>query len=169
MDKKLLDAINSQINFEIESAFIYYAMKNYFARKSLAGFENWFDVQFKEEMDHAQKFINYLNDLGEVVEISTIPGPANDFKSILEVFETSLAHEKKVTKRINNLMDLANDVSDHATASLLRWYVDEQVEEEKSFSELIDKIKLVKDVGIYMLDKELAARTYVSLLTTNNN
>jgi ferritin len=164
MEKALVDAINTQINFEIESAFIYYAMKNYFSRQSLMGFENWFDVQFREEMDHAQKFINYLNDLGEHVEIRNWPAPQNEFGSILEVFETSLAHEKKVTKKINGLMRLANENNDFAAVALLQWYVTEQVEEEKNFSELIDKLKLVKDVGVYMLDQELATRVYVPLI-----
>ncbi len=161
IDKKLESAINSQINFEIESAFIYYAMKNHFARLSLAGFEHWFDIQFKEEMAHAQKFINYLNDRGAHVEISNFKAPQNDFESILEIFEISLNHEKEVTKRINSLMKLSQELNDYASISLLQWYVDEQVEEEQSFSELIDKIKLVKDVGIYMLDKELQARVFV--------
>ncbi len=163
LEKKLENAINDQINFEIESAFIYFAMKNYFARQSLAGFEHWFDIQYLEEMGHAQKFIDYINDNGGHVEIKSWKAPRNDFDSILEVFEVSLAHEKEVTKRINNLAKIARELDDFASMSFLNWYLDEQVEEEKSFSELIDKIKLVKDVGIYMLDKELAARTYVPI------
>jgi ferritin len=163
LDKKLQEAINTQINFEIESAFIYYAMKNYFARKSLAGFENWFEIQYQEEMAHAQKFIDYINDRGGKVDIRNFPAPRNDFDSVLEIFEVSLKHEKEVTKRIYNLMSMSRDLNDHASASLLQWYVDEQVEEEQNFSQLIDKIKLVKDVGLYMLDKELAARVFVPI------
>ncbi|MGS0971839.1 MAG: ferritin [Candidatus Izemoplasmataceae bacterium] len=163
MDKKLVDAINTQLNFEIESAHVYLAMAGYVATLGLDGFENWFMIQYEEELAHAKKFINYVNDRGERVHITGFETPKNDFKSLLEVFETSLAHEKEVTRRINNLVDIAHELKDHAAISFLNWYVDEQVEEEDNFSSLIDKIKLVKDAGLYMLDKELATRVFVPI------
>ena len=165
MNKKLEDAINTQLNFEIESAFVYLAMKNYLETLSLDGFVNWFEIQFQEEMAHAQKFMNYLNERGARVDIRGFENPRNDFKSILEVLEVSLAHEKEVTRRIHNLMKMAIEENDYPAMSLLQWYVDEQVEEEDNFSTLIEKVKLVKDAGLYMLDKELATRVFVPINT----
>lgn len=165
MNKKLEQAINTQLNFEIESAFVYLAMKNYLASLSLDGFVNWFDIQFQEEMAHAQKFMDFVNERGGRVEIKGFETPQNEFNSILEVLETSLNHEKEVTRRIHNLMKLAIEESDYPSVSLLQWYVDEQVEEEDNFTKLIEKVKLVKDAGLYMLDKELAARVFVPINT----
>lgn len=158
MDKKFVEAINVQLNFEIESAHVYLAMQNYFASKSLKGFEHWFQIQFREELEHAEKFMDYLNDRGERVEIRGFETPKNEFGSILEVLEISLNHEKEVTKRIWNLMATAIELKDYASISFLQWYVDEQVEEEANFSELIDKVKMVGDKGLYMLDRELGKR-----------
>jgi ferritin len=158
MDKKMVEAINTQLNFEIESAHVYLAMQNYFAAKALKGFEHWFQVQFREELEHAQKFMDYLNDRGERVEIRGFENPKNEFESVLEILEISLNHEKEVTRRINNLMKMAIEISDYATISLLNWYIDEQVEEEANFSELIDKVKMISNNGIFMLDKELRKR-----------
>lgn len=161
MDSKLVNAINKQLNFELESAHVYLAMQNYFASISLSGFESWFNVQYQEEVAHAAKFMRYLNERGERVIIEGFETPNNDFDSILEVLEAALNHEKKVTSNINDLMDMAQDLRDHASTSFLQWYIDEQVEEEASFMELIDKVKLMDGKGIYMLDKELGARTFV--------
>jgi ferritin len=158
MDKKFVEAINTQLNFEIESAHVYLAMQNYFASKSLSGFKHWFQIQFREEMEHAQKFMDYLNDRGEKVEIRGFENPRNDFESILEILEVSLNHEKEVTRRINNLMKMAIELNDYASVSFLQWYIDEQVEEEANFSELIDKVNMIGDKGIYMLDRELGHR-----------
>jgi ferritin len=159
MDKKMIDAINTQLNFEIESAHVYLAMQNYFANKSLKGFEHWFQIQFREELMHAQKFMDYMNDRGARVEIRGFENPKNEFESILEVLKTSLNHEKEVTRRINELVKLANELKDYASLSFLNWYLDEQVEEEANFSELIDKVEMLGGVGIFMLDKELAGRS----------
>ncbi|MFA7075276.1 MAG: ferritin [Candidatus Izemoplasmatales bacterium] len=158
MDRLFVEAINVQLNFEIESAHVYLAMQNYFASKSLKGFERWFQVQFREELEHAQKFMDYLNDRGERVDIRGFESPKNEFSSILEILEVSLNHEKEVTRRINHLMSMAIDLKDYASISFLQWYVDEQVEEEANFSELIDKVKMVGDKGLYMLDRELGKR-----------
>ncbi len=163
MNKKLEDAIVTQLNFEIESAFVYMAMKNYLETLSLDGFVNWFEIQYQEEMAHAQKFMDYLNDRGGRVEIRGWDTPKNDFESVLEVLETSLAHEKEVTRRINNLMKIAHEINDYASVSFLNWYVDEQVEEEDNFQTLIDKVKLLDGKGLYMLDKDLAARVFVPI------
>ena len=154
MNEKMVKAMNKQLNFELESAHVYLAMQNYFAAMSLTGFEHWFNVQYKEEVEHAEKFMEYLNDRGERVEVTGFPSPKNEFGSVLEVLETSLNHEKEVTRRIHALMDLAMELKDYPSMSLLQWYVDEQVEEEANFSMLIDKVKMMDGKGLYMLDHE---------------
>ena len=161
MNKKLVDAINTQLNYEFESAHVYLAMQAYVAQLGLEGFENWLGVQYEEEVFHARKFVNYLNERGEQVIITGFNTPRSEYSSLLEVFEAALEHEKGVTARINNLMKIANEVSDYASISFLQWYVDEQVEEEDNFNKLIDKIKLVKEAGLYMLDQELLTRSFV--------
>ena len=161
MNKKLVEAINTQLNFEIESAHVYLAMKGYIATIGLEGFESWFDVQYQEELAHAKKFMNYLSERGERIEIRGFENPRNEFSSLLEVFEVSLNHEKEVTSRINNLMAIAHEVHDYASISFLQWFIDEQVEEEDSFGKMIDKIKLVKDAGLYILDQEAGSRVFV--------
>ena len=104
LDKQLELAINEQLNFEIESAHIYLAMAGYIATLGLEGFESWMMVQFEEELAHAKKFINYINERGGRVQIKGFTDPENEFKSLLDTLEISLGHEKEVTKRINNLM-----------------------------------------------------------------
>ena len=163
MDSRLENAINDQLNFEIESAHIYLAMAGYVATLGLEGFESWMYVQFEEELSHARKFINYVNERGGRVNITGFNDPQNEFKSLLDVMEISLGHEKIVTARINNLMKIAHEIKDYAAISFLQWYVTEQVEEEDNFGKLIDKIKLVKDAGLYMLDKEVALRVFVPI------
>ena len=161
MNQKLVDAINDQLNYEIESAHIYLAMAGYVATLGLEGFESWLMVQYQEELAHAKKFMGFVNERGGRVNIKGFEDPRNDFESILEVFEISLNHEYSVTSRINNIMDIAHEVRDYAAISFLQWFIDEQVEEEDSFGKVIDRIKLVKDAGLYMLDKDLGARVFV--------
>ncbi len=161
MHEKLVNAINDQLNYEFESAHVYLAMQAYVQTLGLEGFENWLGVQYEEEIFHARKMLAYLSERGERVVIRGFETPKQDFESLLEVFETALEHEKGVTARINNLMAIAHEVNDYAAVSFLQWYVDEQVEEEDSFQKIIDKIKLVKDAGLYMLDAKLATRTFI--------
>ncbi|BCR35239.1 ferritin [Mariniplasma anaerobium] len=164
MNKKLVDAINTQINYEIESAQVYLAIQSYIATLGLDGFENWFGIQFEEELAHARKFIKYMNDRGARVDIRGYEDPRNEFSSLLETLEVSLAHEKGVTSRINNIMTIAHELKDYSCVSFLQWYVDEQVEEEDNFNNLIEKVKLVKDAGLYILDKELLTRVFVPIV-----
>lgn len=161
MNEKLVKEINKQLNFEIESAHIYLAMAGYLATTGLEGFESWMFVQYQEELAHAKKFMNFLAERGDRVKITGFSDPENNFESVLDVFETSLNHEKEVTRRINNLMSIAHEVKDYAAVSFLQWFVDEQVEEEDAFNKVIDKIKIVKDAGLYLLDKEIGARVFV--------
>jgi ferritin len=137
-------------------------MAAYCYNLDLDGFANFFIVQTQEEHFHAMKMFNFVTDCNGKVILKPIAGPEVDFKSIIEVFEKTLAHEQFITKSINELMDLAVKESDHASASLLKWFVDEQVEEEATDSKLLSKLKLINGEGhgMLMLDAELATRVF---------
>lgn len=161
MEKKLLKAINEQINKEMFSAYLYLSMAAYFEAESLGGCAKWMKIQAKEEMGHALKFLDFLNDRGEKVELEAIDKPDADFSSVKDVFEKTLEHEKLVTASIHKLYKLAEDVDDSAAKVLLHWYIDEQVEEEKSAMDILGKLAYVgdkKSPGILMLDKALGDR-----------
>ena len=162
---KLTIAINKQINAELWSAYLYLSMSAHFSNESLAGFANWFKVQFHEEQDHALKLMNYLISKGNKVELSPIQEVKTSWDSALEAFEETLKHEKVVTSLINNLVSIARSENDYATESMLQWFVNEQVEEEETAQGMIDELKLIGDngVGIYMMNKELATRVYTPL------
>ena len=165
---KLQDAINEQINKELFSEYFYMSMAAWFEAMNLPGFANFFIVQAQEERFHAMKFWHYLNDRGGRVVLMKIDQPQVDFESAEEIFEKAYAHEQFVTRSINDLMDLAIAESDHATRSMLNWYIDEQVEEEASMDGILQKLKMIggKGHGMLMLDNELAGRTYTPPTTT---
>jgi len=159
MNIKIQDAINNQINAEIYSAYLYLSMAAYFDNDNFSGFSNWMKMQHKEEMFHAMKFYDYVYERGGKVKMKAIDAPPTKFESPLQIFKYTLLHEQKVTKLINNLYELALNEKDYAFQSFLKWYIDEQVEEEGTVSAIIDKIKLVKDgSGLFMLDKEMSTR-----------
>jgi len=162
ISKKLQDAINLQINEELHSEYIYLSMAAYFHSNDLDGIANFFSVQTQEEHFHAMKLYNYLLERGGKVELKTIDGPPVDFKSHVDVFEQTLAHEQYISKSIHELMDLAIKENDHSLASFLKWYVDEQVEEEATASRLLGRMKLIdgNGQGLLMIDAELAQRTF---------
>lgn len=162
ISKKLEEAINAQINAELWSAYLYLSMSAYLHRKGFTGMANWFMVQFKEEQDHAMIFYNYLQSRGGDVRLAAIDKVETEWANPLIVFENTLAHEKKVTGLINNLMDIAVQEKDYAAQSRLQWFIDEQVEEEENASDIIQKLKLLNGntYGMYVLDRELAARIY---------
>ena len=151
-----------RFNAEFWSAYLYLSMSANFAVKGNPGFANWFNIQFKEEQDHAQIFIKYLLSRGGKVALSPIEAVKTEWESPLDAYKDTLEHEKKVTSMINNLYALASAENDYATQSMLKWFIDEQVEEEETAQGLIDSLTMIKDngFGIYMLDKELSARTY---------
>jgi ferritin len=165
---KMVKSINHQINREHYSAYLYLSMAAYAAAEGLNGFANWFTVQMKEEMFHAEKMFNYVNQQGGRVLLEAIEQPPADFSSIFDLFEKTLEHEKRVTAMIKNLVKLAREEDDYATESFLQWYVTEQVEEEANPAELIQKLKYIgKDGrGLLMIDKDLAARVFTVPTTT---
>lgn len=162
MNKKMETAINKQINAEMYSAYLYLAMATYFEAEGMEGFANWMKIQAQEEMLHAMKFYNYVFERGGAVELDAIEKPESSYKSPLDVFEKVLEHEKHVTSLINGLYELALEEKDYASQSMLKWFIDEQVEEEDSAAKIVDKVKMAGDKGpgLFMLDKEMAGRTF---------
>lgn len=162
LSEKLHAALNAQMNYEFYSAHAYLAMAAYCSDESYDGFANFFLVQAEEERFHAMKFYTFLNDMGYRATIDGFHSPGNDFSSLLDAFKKALEHEKEVTRRIYGLADIALEEREHATTAFLKWFIDEQVEEESSFNTLIAKIsRIEKDSNaVFMLDAELAARTF---------
>ncbi|PLX69302.1 MAG: ferritin [Denitrovibrio sp.] len=158
---KMAKALNAQLNFELYSAYVYLAMSAHADSVGLKGFANWFNAQYQEEMMHAMKFFNYIMDRAEV-ELEQIDKPRKEYKDALEMFEETLKHEQEVTARINELATLAIDEKDHATNTFLQWFINEQVEEEATVKEILDKLKLAGATGpgLFMVNNELGTRTF---------
>ncbi|WP_026882001.1 ferritin [Clostridium akagii] len=159
---KLFSALNDQVNYEFYSAQIYLAMQAYCASEDLNGFANFFKVQVEEERFHASKFFDYIIDMNGKVIITGFENPDTDFNSMLTVFKNTLEHEQIVTKRIYNLMDIATEEKEHATISFLKWFIDEQIEEEKTDNSIIKKLQRIGEdkAALYMLDAELMLRVF---------
>ena len=166
--EKMQAALTTQVNAELYSSYLYLSMAAYFESINLKGFANWMRVQTQEELVHAMKFYDFIIERGGKVVLSSIEGPPTEWASPLAVFEHAYKHEQKVTGLINNLVDLAMAEQDHATNNFLQWFVAEQVEEEASADEVVQKIKLMGDAsgGLFMLDSELAQRVFTPPATT---
>lgn len=162
LSKQIENALNEQINAELWSAYLYLSMSMDFQAKGFVGIANWYFVQFQEEQDHARIFMNYINSRDGKVVLAPIAGVKAEWNNPLDAFNDTLEHEKKVTGLINNLNRLAVEENDYATQQALQWFISEQVEEEDNARGYIDALKKIGDngYGIYMFDKELAARTY---------
>lgn len=161
--KEVLEAINEQINAETYSAYMYLSMSAYFEDMGLSGFANWMKVQYQEESAHAIKFFNYLTERGGRVTLKAVSQVPVDFDGIVDVFEKTLVHEIHVTSLINNLIEVAIKANDHASQSFLKWFIDEQVEEEGNAEKIINELKLIggEGHGMLMLDREFATRVFV--------
>lgn len=155
-------ALNDQINAEMFSAYLYLAMVAYFKDRNLGGFANWMTVQNQEETFHAMKLFNYLSERGGRVTLEAIEKPQFEWESPLAAMEAARQHEAYITGRINDLMNLAIEEKDHATASFLGWFVEEQVEEEDSVNEVVQKLRLLgtDGGGLFMMDRDMATRVF---------
>lgn len=156
MEKEL----NAQINKEIYSSYLYFAMAAYLKSENLDGAAHFMQEQAKEEIGHAMKMYGYVNEQGGRVILEAIEKPNADYADVEEVFTLALKHEQYITKSINNLVDLAISEKDHATKAFLDWYVSEQVEEEASMDSIVRKIGMAGKTGqaLLMLDGHLARR-----------
>ena len=162
MKKKMLKALNTQINAEMYSSYLYLSMESYFQSVSLSGFAGWMRGQVQEELFHGMKFYDYVNERGGKVTLDTIAKPDAEWKNPLAAFEHILRHEQMVTSLINNLMDLAIAEQVHATQIFLQWFVSEQVEEEATVGEVVNKLRLINNdsSGLFLLDAEMNKRVF---------
>ena len=160
LSKSMQDAINEQIKNELYSAYLYLSMSAYCETNSLPGFAHWMRMQSQEEVEHAMKFFDFVNERGGRVVLQAIDQPPLEFESPRAVFEQTLEHERKVTGMIHSLYELALEEKDYAAQILLHWFIDEQVEEESSAAQILDTLEMIGDKGqaLVMLDRELGKR-----------
>lgn len=159
---KMEEALNGQLNAELYSAYLYLSMSAYFQSVNLGGFATWMRVQAQEELVHAMKLYDFINERGGRTRLRQVDAPPTEWDFPLAAFEAAYAHEQKVTALINDLVDLALGEKDHASHVFLQWFVTEQVEEEDSANGVVQKLKLMGEAqgGLFMLDRELGQRTF---------
>ena len=162
LKKAMQDALNKQIQEETYSAYLYLSMAAHFEATNMPGVGSWFRVQTQEEIFHATKLFNYVIEGGGRVELQAIQAPPTEWKSALAAFKDAFKHEQHITGCIDALVDMARKKGDKATENFLQWYVAEQVEEEASVDEVVQKLELVGNDGggLYMIDRELVSRVY---------
>ncbi len=160
LSEKMQQALNKQINAELYSSYLYRSMEAYFLAGNLKGFARWMSAQANEEHSHAMKFFEYINERSGRVTLTEIASPPTEWANPLAVFKAVYQHEQKVTGMINDLAKLAESEKDYATSVLLQWFVKEQVEEEASALEIVEKLKMIKDSaqGLFMMDSILGQR-----------
>jgi ferritin len=160
LSDRMEKALNGQVNAELYSSYLYLSMNAYFKSVNLDGFANWMYAQAQEELMHAMKFYDFINQRGGRTLLAAIEAPPDQWDSPLAVFEDTLKHEKKVTGLINGLVDIAMEERDHATQIFLQWFVTEQIEEEESVGNVLEQLKLLGDAkqGLFMMNRELAIR-----------
>ncbi|HDP97267.1 MAG TPA: ferritin [Euryarchaeota archaeon] len=160
LKKAVLNALNKQMNAEFYSEYLYLSMAAYFQSMSLTGFTHWMKCQAQEEHVHGMKFFNHIGERGGDALVGSMESPPTKWKSPMAAFEHVLKHEQKVTGMINDFVNLSIQEKDHATNQFLQWFVSEQVEEEASASEVLEKLRLVDKTegGLLMIDTELSAR-----------
>lgn len=158
--EKLLKELNNQFNFELLSGYYYLAMAAYATSENYSGMSHFLVEQAKEEYEHAMKFYTFIDEMDGRVEAQAMPAPKNDYKSLLEVFEAALHHEKLVTSKIEALLDLAHEEKSYQTIQFLQWFIEEQVEEENHMKDIVLTLERIdnKFMGLQMLDKQLGAR-----------
>ena len=159
-DKELQEAFNLQVNNEMSSAYLYLSMSAYCESVNLPGIAHWMRLQYQEEMEHGLKFFDFITDRGSHAVLRAIPQPPAEFKSVLDVFERTLAHEQKVTAAINQLYELALQKKDYPSQVFLQWFITEQVEEEKIAGQIVENMKVISDKphSILYMDKQLGKR-----------
>lgn len=164
LNEKIVTLLNTQINKEFFSAYLYLGIANYYKDEGLDGFSNWYTIQAQEERDHAMLFLQYLQNNSEKVVLEAIEKPDAKFSDLLSPAKAALAHEQYVTNSIHEIYDAASGVKDYRTMQFLDWFVKEQGEEEMNAETLIKKIELFgsDSKGLYLLDQELATRVYTA-------
>ena len=161
LSERVQEAFNKQLNAELFSSYLYVSMSAYFESINLKGMAHWMRLQAQEEEGHGMKFFDFINDRGGRVLLQPIEGPKTEWDSPLATFQDGYGHECKVTAMINELADLAVSEKDHASHNFLQWFVDEQVEEESTASEIVGKLELAGGDNsiLFMIDQELGQRS----------
>jgi ferritin len=164
LDKKVAELLNDQVSKELYSSYLYLDFANYFHEIGLDGFANWYDIQAKEELDHAMLMRTYLHNNSEKVKFETIDQPSAKIDAPMDALKEALKHEHYVTTLINGIYRAANDANDFRTMQFLDWFVKEQGEEEKNSEDLIRKYELFGSdpKGLYSLNQELLSRVYTA-------
>jgi ferritin len=167
LKKTVEKSLNKQINAELWSAYLYLSMSSYFESINLSGFATWMIMQAQEEVNHAMRIYNHVIERGGRVLLEAIDKVPTEWGSPLEVFQETYQHEQKVTSLIENLVDIAEKEKDRATLNMLQWFIDEQVEEEASADDIVQKLMLIGDQGsgLFMLDNELGQRVFSGDIT----
>ncbi len=162
MDAKVAELMNDQITKEFYSAYLYLDMANYFEDQGLDGFANWYEIQAKEEEDHAMLFYKYMHNNNEPVTLAAIDKPDKVFNTLMDPLQAGLEHEKYVTSLINDIYAAAVAVNDFRCMQFLDWFIKEQGEEEKNAQDMITKMDLYGDdaKSLYMINSELLSRSY---------
>jgi ferritin len=162
LGQKIEEAFNEQINKELFSGYLYLSMSAYFLSINLNGFASWMRVQALEELTHAMKFFDFINERGGRAELHEAKAPQKEWESPLAAFEDAYEHECFISNCINDLVNLSLDEKDHASNNFLQWFVSEQVEEEASVDEVAQKLKLIggDGGGLFLVDQELAQRVF---------
>ena len=160
LSSKLENVLNDQINLELCSAYAYLGMAAYFDRTPFTGFAKWMQVQSAEELGHANRFFKYIVERGGKVSLQAIPEPKCDYKSPLDAFKASLGHEQKVSAAVCSIYEQAAAEKDYATLSFLKWFLDEQVEEERNVGDMLAKLEVAGDsIGaLYQIDRHAGSR-----------
>jgi len=160
LNNVIQDAINEQLKQEFYSAYLYLSMSAYCESINLPGFAHWMRLQHQEELAHAMKFFDFVNDREGSVELQAIDQPPSEFQSPLDIFQQALEHERKISGLIHRLYELAVKEKDYPTQTLLQWFIAEQVEEEKNASQIVEQLKMTggNSTALLLLDRELAAR-----------
>lgn len=161
LSKPVQDAMNEQIKNEMYSAYLYLSMAAHFESTNLPGFAHWMKIQATEEVKHAMKFFEYINERGGKVTLKAIDQPTTDFKAPLDIFKMAHKHEQKVTSMIHKLYELSLKENDYPSQVMLQWFIKEQVEEEKSAEGIVEQLKMAGDSSsaLLMADRQFAART----------
>lgn len=156
----LMEKVNEQFNFELESGYIYLAMAAYCDDKGMEGFAHFLTEQAKEEYEHAEKFYDFISEKGERPEYAAIPKPKAEYGSFTELFKTALGHEKEVTRRIKSIYNDAIEEGCLDTQQFLNWFIAEQREEEDNFETIVERLERINESwnGLYIFDRELGKR-----------
>ena len=160
LEQKMELALNQQVKEELWSSYLYLSMSYDMDNKGYEGMSSWFATQAKEEFEHATRFMKFIGERDGKVTLMPIEEVKQEWKSPQEAFDDTVKHEKIVTEKIHKLMDMAIELKDYATQNLLKWFIDEQVEEEDTTRKIVEKLKKIGDnpAGLYVLDKELGVR-----------